>query len=418
MFERPIVDTRDAVVTALAQLRAESERLSGQDLIDQLTFLKTLHRRVQFESLRTIARLTNEGEFEKLAVRPAPAVADLLRTTATEARRLVSTATAVLPTSLTGQPVEPKLPATATALGSYEIDQAHAEVIDRALSTSAAQRIGSARWTGVEVQLADWARLYPPDQLAQLARQLIDGLDQDGPAPDEHAQVNELHLTKLPDGGGRITGQLDAPTFEVLARAIRASLLPEADEGKSLGERQADALAAVCEHALDDAYLPTEAGQRPHITAVLHYHRLTERARGTTLEFGGYSSAAQLRRLLCDACVTPVVLGGDGVPLDLGRTRRTASPAQRAALAARDGGCAHPGCAKTPSWCSAHHIVHWVDGGPTDLDNLVLLCLQHHTMVHQSGWTIQMRNGLPEFIPPTWLDITQTPRTNQFPALL
>ncbi|MGQ0480026.1 MAG: hypothetical protein ACT4O0_03205, partial [Pseudonocardia sp.] len=79
MFERPIVDSRDAVVAALAQLRAESERLSGQDLIDQLTFLKTLHRRVQFESLRTIARLTNEGEFEKLAVRPAPAVADLLR---------------------------------------------------------------------------------------------------------------------------------------------------------------------------------------------------------------------------------------------------------------------------------------------------------------------------------------------------
>jgi 5-methylcytosine-specific restriction protein A len=368
---------------------------------------------VQYESLRTIARLINEGEFEKRAVRPAPAVADLLRTTAAEARRLVATATAVFPTSLTGEPLEPKLPATATALGRCEIDQAHAEVIDRAVSTGAARRIGPERCSGVEAQLADWARLYPPDQLAQLARELIERLDQDGPAPaDEYPQVNELHLAKLPDGGGRVKGRLDAPTFEALARAIRAGLVPEADEGKSLGERQADALGAICEHALDDAYLPANGGQRPHITAVLDYDRLLDRARGAVLEFGGHSGAAQLRRILCDCRVTPVALGGDGVPLDLGRTRRTASPAQRVALAARDGGCAHPGCARTPSWCAAHHVTHWVDGRPTDLDNLVLLCLQHHVMVHQSGWTIRMRNGLPEFIPPKWVDIDQTPRAN------
>lgn len=418
MFERPISDFREATTTALAELRAESGGLTGQDLIDELKFLKSLERQVQYESLRTIARLVNEGEFEKRAVRPAAAVADLLRTTAAEARRLVATATAVLPASLLGEQLEPKLPATATALGGYEIDQAHAAVIDRALSTSAAERIGPERWTGVEVQLADWARIYPPDQLAHLARQLIDNLDQDGPAPDGQPQVNELQLSRFAEGGGRIKGQLDAPTYDVVARAIRASLLPEADEGNSLGERQAAALGAICEHALDDGHLPADGGQRPHITAVLDYDRLVERGRGAILEFGGYSSAAQLRRIMCDSCVTPAVLGGDGVPLDLGRTRRTASPAQRAALAARDGGCAHPGCAKTPSWCSAHHVIHWVDGGPTDLDNLVFLCLQHHIMVHQSGWTIMMRNGLPEFIPPKWLDIGQEPRSNRYLTLV
>jgi 5-methylcytosine-specific restriction protein A len=136
------------------------------------------------------------------------------------------------------------------------------------------------------------------------------------------------------------------------------------------------------------------------------------------LEFGGYSCAAQLRRILCDSCVTPAVLGGDSVPLDLGRTRRTATPAQRAALAARDGGCAHPGCDKTPSWCSVHHVIHWVDGGPTDLDNLVFLCLQHHIMIHQSGWVIRMRNGLPEFIPPKWVDINQKARGNRHLVLV
>nr|MBA2322579.1 DUF222 domain-containing protein [Pseudonocardiales bacterium] len=335
------------------------------------------------------------------------------------ARRLVATATAVFPTSLSGRPLEPKLAATAMALGGYEIDQAHAEVIERVLSSDAARRIGPEYWAGAEAQLADWARVYRPDELAHLARQLIDTLDQDGSPPeDESPQVNELHMTKLRGGGGRIKGQLDAATFEVLARAVRASLAPEADEQKTLGERQADALAAICEHALDDGHLPSEGGQRPHVTAVLDYHRLAEHARGAALEFGGYTSAAQLRRILCDSCVTPVVLSGASVPVDLGRTRRTATPAQRAALAARDGGCAHPGCDKTPSWCSVHHIVHWVDGGRTDLDNLVFLCLQHHIMVHQSGWVIRMRNGLPEFIPPKWLDVDQVPRTNRHPILV
>ncbi|HEY9415321.1 MAG TPA: hypothetical protein VIQ30_11210, partial [Pseudonocardia sp.] len=81
MFERPISDFREATTTALAELRAESGGLTGQDLIDELKFLKSLERQVQYESLRTIARLVNEGEFEKRAVRPAAAVADLLRTT-------------------------------------------------------------------------------------------------------------------------------------------------------------------------------------------------------------------------------------------------------------------------------------------------------------------------------------------------
>jgi 5-methylcytosine-specific restriction protein A len=403
-------DSREAVTAALAELRASTARLSGQELIDHLVFLQTFLRQVRHDSLHVVARLTNEGEFEARAVRPAAGVADLLRIAPADARRMVSSARAVFPTGLGGEPLEPKLPATATALAGYEIDTAHAEVIDRAMSSSAARRIGLERCIGVEAQLAGWARDYRPDELAILAARLLDGLDQDGAQPDDYPQVNELHMSALPDGGGRIKGRLDAPTFEAVARAVRSATAPETDADKPLGERQAEALAAVCEHALDDSYLPQQGGQRPHMTAVFDYDRLVERGRGATLEFGGYTPAAQLRRILCDACVTPAVLGGDGVPLDLGRTRRTASPAQRAALAARDGGCAHPGCDKTPSWCSAHHVIHWVDGGPTDLDNLVLLCLQHHIMVHESGWRIHMRNGHPEFIPPKWIDYHQKPR--------
>ncbi|MDQ2708818.1 MAG: hypothetical protein M3Z25_14770 [Actinomycetota bacterium] len=97
MFERPIGDVREAVEAALVELRAESGGITGQDLVDQLTFLHSLIRQVRHDSLRTIARLSSEGEFEKRGVRPAPAVADLLRVAPREARRLVATATAGVP---------------------------------------------------------------------------------------------------------------------------------------------------------------------------------------------------------------------------------------------------------------------------------------------------------------------------------
>jgi 5-methylcytosine-specific restriction protein A len=73
-------------------------------------------------------------------------------------------------------------------------------------------------------------------------------------------------------------------------------------------------------------------------------------------DFGGRGTAADLRALLCDCGVTPVVFDGTSQPLDLGRERRCVSLAQRKAVAARDRGCAHPGCHRAPAWCQVHHI--------------------------------------------------------------
>ncbi|WP_050348226.1 HNH endonuclease signature motif containing protein [Arsenicicoccus sp. oral taxon 190] len=89
------------------------------------------------------------------------------------------------------------------------------------------------------------------------------------------------------------------------------------------------------------------------------------------------------RRLSCGADVSRLYVGAQGEPLALGRTERCATPGQRKALAARDGGCTFPGCEAPSSWTQAHHLVHWADGGGTDLDNLALLCQRHHTYVHQ-----------------------------------
>jgi len=406
------------VNAALAQFRVATSSASEQDLIDKLLFLKSVVRQAEYEALHTIAQLDSDGVFVERGMRTAPAVADLLRCTRVEARRLVATAASVFPTSLAGEALEPRLPATATALGGWEIDRAHAEVIERLLSSDAARRLDPETWSGVETLLADAARQYRPDELAHVGADLIQHLDQDGPPPEDADQlVNELHLSKSrTGGGGRIKGQLDAATFDAVKRAIRASLPPvEPDplgRDKSLGERQAEALGAICEHALDDGHLPTEGGERPHISAIIDFETLRTQTRGAHLEFGGTTTAAELRRLACDAKITPVVLGGDGQPLDVGREKRTVTPAQRKAIAARDRGCAHPGCDKTPNWCEVHHIIHWIYGGRTDIDNLVMLCRAHHNVVHHSEWTIRVRNGQPEFIPPKWAEYHQTPRRN------
>jgi hypothetical protein len=80
-------------------------------------------------------------------------------------------------------------------------------------------------------------------------------------------------------------------------------------------------------------------------------------------------SAALAAQLACDGGVRVIGVGDNGEPLWLGRRERFHTAAQRAALAARDGGCVFPGCPAPPSWCHAHHVILWSRGGPTDLDN-------------------------------------------------
>jgi hypothetical protein len=94
-------------------------------------------------------------------------------------------------------------------------------------------------------------------------------------------------------------------------------------------------------------------------------------------------------RLRAAAALLPPVLGGAPTqPLEVGRSSRVVQPAQRTALAVRDGGCVFPGCDRPLAWCEAHHLRHWLHGGPTDLANLALLCRTHHRAVHEGGWRL------------------------------
>jgi hypothetical protein len=107
-----------------------------------------------------------------------------------------------------------------------------------------------------------------------------------------------------------------------------------------------------------------------------------------------------LRRLACEAGLVLVVCDGEGTPMDIGRRDRRLSAALRRALLARDRSCRFPGCGARRH-LHAHHVVHWADGGPTDLANLVVLCAAHHRFVHDHDWILTpLGGGRFSFAPP------------------
>jgi hypothetical protein len=112
------------------------------------------------------------------------------------------------------------------------------------------------------------------------------------------------------------------------------------------------------------------------------------------------------------AALTWLIHNSHGGILNYGRTRRLATAAQTDALITRDRGCAFPSCDQPPEWCQRHHILAWADGGETNLDNLVLLCPYHHARHLHQGWRIEVRHGVPWFIPPPLIDPDQTPLRN------
>ena len=169
---------------------------------------------------------------------------------------------------------------------------------------------------------------------------------------------------------------------------------------REFGVRLWDALVELCGRAQTADVLPETHAAPPRLLVTVALDDLRAGARGSgTLPGGQHLSVEAVRRLACDAGVIPVVLGSRGQVLDVGRTRRLVTAAIWIALVARDRHCAFPGCRRLPSACDAHHIVHWADGGATCLDNLVLLCRHHHTVVHRTAWRLEID---PDTRRPVW----------------
>ena len=212
----------------------------------------------------------------------------------------------------------------------------------------------------------------------------------------ENAEYRSLDV-RTEEGGAVFTQGWFDPVGGATLRTALDPLARRCGAGdlRSRKQRYADALVALAEYALDRGTLPTSGGHSPHlqVTTTVDTLRATPGAPAGMLEGVGPIAASTVQRLACDANITRVVMGPDSAVVDVGRTHRLPSVSTRRALRARDGGCAWPGCDREAAWTAAHHLVHWANGGATELENLVLLCHRHHRLVHENGWTLARGEG-------------------------
>lgn len=256
--------------------------------------------------------------------------------------------------------------------------------------------------------------------------------------PDDEArrtarQHDERHvsLSRTFEGTWRLDGILTPEDGEILDDALTrlARARYRAEQGdvqvagglvtSTAGQRRADAIVDLARQVLTD-----EHGTGVHasaVTALVDLVKLGAKTTGAhdpvgTTGGGTPLTATQVRRLLCDAQISRVVTDGRSSPVDLGTAVRLPTPSQRRALAVRDGGCTFPGCDRPPGWCQAHHLVHWADGGTTDLDNLTLLCSFHHHLVHEGGFSLHRRSdGSLSCLRPDGTSLT-VPRVTRVPS--
>ena len=174
------------------------------------------------------------------------------------------------------------------------------------------------------------------------------------------------------------------------------------DVVRTHAQRRADALHQICTQWLGAGDRPVVAGERPHVTVTIAAEALADPSMGAgEFDHVGAVGAEVARRLACDASVMRVVLEGRSQPLDVGRRSAVVPPAIRRAVIVRDRQCRFPGCDRPHTWCDAHHVIHWADGGPTTKENGAMLCGYHHRLVHEGGWRLEWgENGELLAIPP------------------
>jgi Domain of unknown function (DUF222)/HNH endonuclease len=174
-------------------------------------------------------------------------------------------------------------------------------------------------------------------------------------------------------------GELVQETLESVADRFGPN--PETGVFDPYATRLADALVEV-------ASTTGDRGAPPRVSLHADLEALTAADRGVTeLPHGGLVPNETARRLVCDAVVEVVIEEGNQV-IGIGRNSRIVPGWLRRLVEHRDGGiCQFPGCANT-RWLEVHHVVHWASGGPTDLDNLILLCGHHHRFLHEHRWHI------------------------------
>src|SRR6266496_1428710 len=392
---------------------------AGAELNTALNQTMTQIRVLQAQALDIVGEMdrrnvANEAGYSGLAA----FLMDTIRVSRKAANRMIKQAEQITQTvTPTGHTTPAPLPAMREAMHDGVADLEHLDVV---LDVVKHLPDGSTREDRelVESTLAADARETHPNAVRKLGEQIIARIDQDGQAPKEREQAepkNSMRYHRTSAGRFVATLDIDQEAGEELEDLLTVLGAPRQDapgvpDSRPHKQRMGDALTEIIHAAAKSSEVPSK---KPHLSVYLDYTALTEGVGTATLEGGSVLCPSAARRLACDADIIPMVLNGDSVPLDVGRAHRFITDHQRRALIARDRGCSFPNCDRKPRWCDGHHIKTWLHGGTTNLRNLTLLCRRHHRLIHHSEWEVRMTSsGVPEFIPPAWLDRDRKPMRN------
>ncbi len=364
--------------SAVESLRAEVlPDLPDARIEDDFTELQRVAELLEIERLRRLAELDRRRVFERDGHLSAGSwLASTYKLSWGAARDNVRTARAL-----------EEMPETRRALDAGDLSMSAVRVLVRARDADLEAFARS------EAHLVESARIHSMQDLQKVAAYWRQGVEREQAADgdDKLRECRKLHASVSFLGMVRVDGDLDPETGETLLTALSAVLDAESrsrghDDIRTPTQRRADALGEICRQWLDRRDRPSVAGERPHVTVTVASDALRGDVRDTSeLDHAGPIDGEVARRIACDASIMRVVMSGTSQPLDVGRRTPVIPPAMRRAVIVRDKHCRFPGCDRPQTWCDAHHVVHWADGGPTALSNLLLLCRRHHRLVHQPG---------------------------------
>ena len=344
--------------------RVDEVGLSDEGLRLRLGVLGRAESTLAAMKSRTLAELNrrfSSGDAQRL-------VRDELQVSGREAKRDVETAARLA-----------ELPATSGALESGEIPVGHAGLIARASSETPID----------ESVLVQAANTQPFDEFARtVKRHQQDVADDDGQSLlDRQRKNRKARIFESSDSGMFVlTGEFDQITGARIATALTAKerqLWHREDPKKRATpqQRMADALTElICEPAGDGKSAGTD------LLVIADLDVIKQQLDNPRLADGSAIPIVELHRLALEANLLPSIFDTKAQDMWLGRKQRTASEAQRVALIARDQHCI--GCGANPLWCRAHHIIWWSKNGPTDVDNLMLVCDDCHHKIHDHGWQV------------------------------
>ena len=439
MYVRIMVEVREAVAALRAGVDAVLscglDRSTASEVVELLDELELAGCRLPAAWHRALARLQVETTPQAMGAKNwKDVLAIRYRISGPEANRRLTEAALLAPRqSMTGAPLPPVLEATAAAQADGRITPEHVEVIRKAVNKlpGFVDAATAEQFEADVVRIASGAGPKATDDAAELELFL---LDQDGPEPDDTERVRKRGLTKSRQGRDGMTAWTADLTPEAAAvwEAIFAKYAapgmcnPDDDEPctsgtptqaqidndhRSLAQRQHDALLVVGRIALMSGELGQLNGLPVTVIVRTTLQDLESRAGIGTTGGGTRLPIKDVIRMGAHATHYLAIFDrATGAALDLFRTRRVASAAQRIMLIGREGGCTKPGCPVGAYGCQVHHVTaDWADGGLTNINDLGLACPPDNRSVKDGGWTTSMNTRHEvEWTPPPDLDTGQT----------